>query len=73
MIQRVMVRKAGQLEALNKVASGLDSDVGIHDANGAIADAKSILGVLRLDYTRPVQVVSESEYALRKCVQALKV
>ena len=66
MIERVRVRNIDQINKIAYVASALDSDVGIHDANGQIADAKSLLGLLRLDYTRPVEVVSENARALRK-------
>ena len=73
MIERVRVRNIDQINKIAYVASALDSDVGIHDANGQIADAKSLLGLLRLDYTRPVEVVSENAWALRACVRACAV
>ena len=71
MIQKVKILGVQQIKALVDAACGLDSDVGVHDANGEIADAKSILGILRLDYSRPVQIVSENERALRICVRAV--
>ena len=70
MIERVRVNNIDQINKIAYAASTLDSDVGIHDANGQIADAKSLLGLLRLDYSRPVEVVSESARALRACVRA---
>ena len=71
MIQKVKILGVQQIKALVDAACGLDSDVGVHDANGEIADAKSILGILRPDYSRPVQTVSETERALRICVRAV--
>ena len=56
MIERVRVSNIDQIKKIAHAASGLNSDVGIHDANGQIADAKSLLGLLRLDYSRPVEV-----------------
>ena len=69
MIERVRVSNIDQINKIAYVASALDSDVGIHDANGQIADAKSLLGLLRLDYSRPVEVVSENARALRACTR----
>ena len=36
-------------------------EIGVHDGKGSIADAKSILGLMSLDYTHPVMLVSENE------------
>ena len=54
MIERVRVNNISQINKIVHAASCQNSDVGIHDANGQIADAKSLLGLLRLDYSRPV-------------------
>ena len=64
MIERVRVSNINQINKIVNAASSLNSDVGIHDANGQIA------GLLRLDYSRPVEVVSENARALRACVRA---
>ena len=64
MIEKVRVNNISQINKIVHAASSLNSDVGIHDANGQIADAKSLLGLLRLDYSRPVEVVSENARAL---------
>ncbi len=71
MIQQVKLLGLAQIEALVKAASRQDGEIGVHDANGDIADAKSILGILRLDWSRPVEIETENERALRKCVRAL--
>ncbi len=73
MIQQVKLSNIQQIKKLADIASGLESDVGVHDANGQIADAKSLLGMLRLDYSRPVQVVSENARALHACLRAAAV
>ncbi|MEG1073921.1 MAG: hypothetical protein RSF84_02185 [Ruthenibacterium sp.] len=46
-------------------------DIGVHDMKGSIADAKSILGLMSLDYTRPVMIVSENENELERVFKAL--
>ncbi len=38
------------------------NDVGVHDMKGSIADAKSILGMMSLDYSNPVKIVCEDEH-----------
>ena len=47
------------------------ADIGVHDDFGAIADAKSIMGLLHLDYSKPVRVVCESENELRRVCRPL--
>ena len=42
------------------------SDVGVHTDQNQIADAKSILGLMALDYNEPVKVVTEDEAFLKK-------
>ena len=39
---------------------------------GSIADAKSILGMMSLDYSHPVKIVCENEHDLNSVVNALK-
>ena len=46
-------------------------DIGVHDAKGSIADAKSILGLMSLDYTKPVMLVSENERELEHVFNAI--
>lgn len=39
---------------------------------GSIADAKSILGMMNLDFSHPVELVSENERDLNRVYKALK-
>ena len=48
------------------------NDVGVHDMKGSIADAKSILGMMSLDYSHPVKIVCEDERDLNSVVNAIK-
>ena len=43
----------------------------VHDGKGSIADAKSILGLMSLDYTHPVMLVSENEKELQRVYEAI--
>ena len=48
------------------------NEVGVHDMKGSIADAKSILGMMSLDYSHPVKIVCEDEHDLDCVIQALR-
>ena len=39
---------------------------------GSIADAKSILGMMSLDYSHPVKIVCDDESDLDRVVRAMK-
>lgn len=71
MIKKVNINGLEQIKCIVNAASRCREDVGVHDANGSIADAKSILGLISLDYSHPVSIVSESENALRDVVDAI--
>ena len=71
MIQSVKIKNIKDLQALSDRASRSIADIGVHDEFGAIADAKSIMGLLHLDYSKPVRVVCESENELRRVCRPL--
>ena len=52
-------------------AAACVDDIGVHDGQGKIADAKSILGLMSLDYKQPVHLVSENERELNMVYRAL--
>lgn len=41
-------------------------DIGVHTTDGKIADAKSILGLMALDYNKPVKVVTEDSHFIKQ-------
>ena len=53
-------------------APGSALDTGAEAAAGSIADAKSILGMMSLDYSHPVKIVCEDERDLNSVVNAIK-
>ncbi len=71
MIQSVKIKSIKELQALSDRAAHSMADIGVHDEYGAIADAKSIMGLLHLDYSKPVRVVCESENELRRVCRPL--
>lgn len=71
MVRDITITSFGQVRNIVCAAQGYAGNIGIHDANGSIADAKSILGMMSLDYSRPVKIVCESESALDACLHAI--
>ena len=61
MFREVTIDSFRQIRALQSTACQYNVPIGIHDANGSIADAKSILGLMSLDYSKPVNIVVEDE------------
>lgn len=71
MIQEIKVSNLNDVEMIAAVASKCRDDVGLHDSKGQIADAKSILGLMSLDYTEPVHIVSEDAKSLERVKEAI--
>ena len=60
------------IKGIVSAAAKCYNDVGVHDMKGSIADAKSILGMMSLDYSHPVKIVCEDEHDLNSVVNAIK-
>lgn len=71
MVKQVNVKNFTEIKNIMTAATGCVDEIGVHDTKGSIADAKSILGLMSLDYTHPVLLVSENEHALERIVRTL--
>lgn len=71
MVRNIAITSFKQVQKFVAAAQHCTGDVDVHDANGSIADARSILGMMSLDYSRPVKVVCEDETALTSCLNAI--
>lgn len=71
MMKQIDIHSFKDVQKVVAAAAVCLDDIGVHDARGAIADAKSILGLMSLDYSAPVHVVSENERELEHVVRAL--
>ena len=71
MVKQVTISNLSDLRKVVAAAGACFEEVDVCDARGAKADAKSILGLMSLDFTRPVQVVCENRRALEDVCQAL--
>ena len=61
MVKYIKLTSADDLKKFMQLAWNCSSDVGVHTEDNKIADAKSVLGLMALDYAKPVMVVSEDE------------
>lgn len=71
MVKQVKISNFTEVKNIMNAASRCVNDIGVHDAKGSIADAKSILGLMSLDYTRPVLLVSENAEELETVYKAI--
>ena len=66
MIKKIMLTEANDLKDFMVLACKSPCDVGVHTPAGQIADGKSILGLMALDYKEPIKVVCEDLEFMRK-------
>lgn len=71
MVKQVKISSFSEVKNIMNAATKCLDDIGVHDGKGSIADAKSILGLMSLDYTHPVMLVSENEEELQKVYDAV--
>ncbi len=73
MVRQVKISSFREVKGIVSAATKFcDNEIGVHDMKGSIADAKSILGMMSLDYSRPVEIVCEDEHALNSVMEALR-
>lgn len=66
MVKEVMLHSAEDLRQFMYLAMQSMEDIGVHTVDGDIADAKSILGLMALDYNKPVKVVTDDTAFLKR-------
>ena len=69
MVRQVKVSNFAEVQGIVSAAAKCYNEVGVHDMT---ADAKSILGMMSLDYSHPVKIVCEDEHDLDCVIQALR-
>ncbi|MEG0832773.1 MAG: hypothetical protein RR058_07520 [Oscillospiraceae bacterium] len=65
MVKELKIKSISDMKLLNGVATTSQYDVGVHSGS-TIVDAKSLLGLLSLDYTQPILCVTEEERFFKK-------
>ena len=72
MVRQVKVSNFAEVQGIVSATAKCYNEVGVHDVKGSIADAKSILGMMSLDFSHPVKIVCEDENDLNRVVSALE-
>lgn len=73
MVKQVKISNFSEVRGIVSAATKFaNNEIGVHDVKGSIADAKSILGMMSLDYSHPVQIICEDENALEQVVRTLR-
>lgn len=66
MIKEIWLTTAEDLREFMNLAWECPEDVGVHTQDDKIADAKSVLGLMALDYSKPVKVVTEDAHFMKR-------
>ena len=73
MVRQVKISNFSEVRGIVSAATEFcNNEIGVHDMKGSIADAKSILGMMSLDYSHPVKIVCEDEKALDRVMSVLR-
>ena len=70
-VKDVMLHTAEDLREFMFLAMQSAEEIGVHTVDGKIADAKSILGLMALDYNKPVKVVTEDSRFIKQIAKWL--
>lgn len=63
MVQEIIIDSFLKVRCLQSIAIQFNNSIIIKDKNGSTADAKSILGLMSLDYSAPVNIVVDDGHA----------
>lgn len=66
MIRQIMLCTPNDLRDFLHLACESPMDIGVHTIDNQIADGKSVLGLMSIDYNNPVTVVSDDEIFMKK-------
>lgn len=67
MVIPILFQSLDQLRALQQLACNADDEVFLHSPDDAImVDAKSFVGLFTLDFSKPVNVVTNSPYVIHR-------
>ncbi len=65
MEKMIKIQSITELQEIQKLATSVQEDVYFHsEDNSIMVDAKSFIGLFALDFSKPVKVVTESQYVI---------
>ncbi len=65
MVKEIKLKTVADVKELNSIATKYPSEVGVH-SESTIVDAKSLLGLMTLDFSKPMVCVTEDEHFFSK-------
>lgn len=71
MIKELKVSSFQQVKDIVNAAAKCEHEVNVKDLKGVIADAKSILGLMNLDYKHPVKLMGENAEEIERIYNAV--
>lgn len=61
----ITIKSITELQEIQRLATSVREDVYFHSLDNSImVDAKSFIGLFALDFTKPVKVVTESQFVI---------
>lgn len=72
MTKPVKVTSFRQVHDIVTAAAKCRQEVNVQDLKGAIADAKSILGLMNLDYSQPVRICGDDPAEVEMVLSAIR-
>lgn len=66
MVREIMLYTSNDLRDFMHLACASPLDIGVHTMDNQIADGKSVLGLMAIDYKKTVKVVSEDRRFLKQ-------
>ncbi len=65
MVKEIKLNNMKDIQEFNNIASEFGADVAVHEGQ-IMVDAKSLLGLLTLDISKPVDCVTEDEHFYKR-------
>lgn len=70
-MKQIEINSFKQVKKIVDAASLCEKEINIQDIQGSLADAKSILGLMNLDYSAPVQLLGDDPEEVENVYHAL--
>ena len=71
MMKEIKVSSFKQVKDIVSAAASCECELNVQDLKGVIADAKSILGLMNLDYKHPVKLMGENAEEVEQVYNAV--
>ncbi len=71
MMKEIKVSSFKQVKDIVNAAASCEHELNVQDLKGVVADAKSILGLMNLDYKHPVTLMGEDAAEVEQVYNAI--